>query len=190
MACEFEVLLNQGQYPQGLEIARDALRVVHALENELSVYRPDSDFSAINRWAHEREVLVRYDVCRLLQVAKEVSLATGRAFDISAGALSEAWGFSRRQGRKPSDEEIEKVLACVDALAVQVDSDAKTVQLTRPGIKLNPGGIGKGYALDRVAGELVSGGLHDFLLHGGRSSVLAKGHRRSGREQRMAGGLL
>ncbi len=183
MACEFEVLLNQGQYPQGMEIARDALRVVHALEDELSVYRPASDFSNINRFAHQRAIAVRYDVCQLLLVAKEVSRITGRAFDITAGALSEAWGFSRRQGRKPSDEEIASVLANVDSEAVLVDDSSRTVQLAKPGIKLNPGGIGKGYALDRVAAGLVSGGLNDFLIHGGRSSVLAKGHRYDGRAE-------
>lgn len=180
MACEFEVLLNQGQYDQGMEIARDAMRIVHSLEDELSVYRPHSDFSNINRLAHQRPVAVRFDVCQLLLVAKEVSLLTGRAFDITAGALSEAWGFSRRQGRKPSNEEIAAVLSCVDSSAIDIDSDSRTVYLTRPGIKLNPGGIGKGYALDRVAAGLVAGGLSDFLIHGGRSSVLARGSRYDG----------
>lgn len=180
MACEFEVLLNQGQYPQGMELGRDALSVVHALEDELSVYRSSSDFSTINRVAHQRAVAVRYDVCQLLLAAKEVSRVTGRAFDITAGALSEAWGFSRRQGRKPSDEEIATVLACVDSESLEIDEAAQTVRLQRPGVKLNPGGIGKGYALDRVASRLVAGGLQDFLIHGGRSSVLARGNRVDG----------
>lgn len=183
MACEFEVLLNKGQYEQGLEIARDALRVVHALEDELSVYRPDSDFSAINRLGYQRPISVRFDVCQLLEVAKVVSQITGRAFDITAGALSEAWGFSRRQGRKPNDEELRAVMACVDAEAVEVDMHSRTVQLARPGIKLNPGGIGKGYALDRVANGLISGGVHEFLIHGGRSSVLARGSRHDGQAE-------
>ena len=183
MACEFEVLLNQGQYPQGLEVARDALRVVHALEDELSVYRAASDFSTINRFAHQRAVAARFDVCQLLQVAKEVSRATGRAFDITAGALSQVWGFSRRQGRKPSPEEIQEVLASVDSEAIEINEAARTVQLHRPGVQLNPGGIGKGYALDRVAAGLVAGGLQDFLLHGGRSSVLARGKRWDGESE-------
>ncbi len=182
MACEFEVLLNQGQYARGMEIARDALRVVHALEDELSVYRPASDFSNINRFAHQRPIAVRYDVCQLLMVAKEVSRITARAFDISAGILSETWGFSRRQGRKPLDAEIADVLQYVDSEAIEVDQASQTVRLNRPGIKLNPGGIGKGYALDRVATQLVADGLHDFLIHGGRSSVLASGNRYDGRE--------
>ncbi len=174
MACEFEVLLNQGQYPQGIEQARDALRVVHALEDQLSVYRSTSDFSTINRFGHLRAVAARVDVCQLLALASQVSEQTGGAFDITAGALSEAWGFSRRQGRKPNDDELADVLSKVGAHLVEVDQAARTVRLHREGVKLNPGGIGKGYALDRVASSLVEGGLQDFLVHGGRSSVLAQ----------------
>ncbi len=177
MACEFEVLLNHGQYPQGLEKARDAMRVIHVLEDELSVYRSTSDFSNINRWASQRPIAVRFDVCQMLEVAAEVSRATGRAFDITAGSLSEVWGFSRRQGRKPDDDELARALECVGADLVSIDSQNRTVSLARAGVKLNPGGIGKGYALDRVAGGLVDAGLDDFLIHGGRSSIAARGSR-------------
>ena len=177
MACEFEVLLNHGQYPQGIERARDALRAVHALEDEFSVYRPLSDFSTINRWGHQRAVAVRYDVCRLLAVAQDVSRATGSAFDITAGSLSEVWGFSRRQGRKPGEAELAAALERVGSDWITVDQTSSTVQLGREGVQLHPGGIGKGYALDRVATELVDAGVMDFLLHGGRSSVAARGAR-------------
>lgn len=177
MACEFEVLLNHDQYKHGIEVARDALRVVHRLEDQLSVYRPTSEFSTINRFGSQRPVAASYDVCRLLSVALEVSRTTGRAFDITAGTLSEVWGFSRRQGRRPADEEIAAALQNVGADLVVVDREAKTVQLKRPGVKLNPGGIGKGYALDRVSNELVNNGVADFLVHGGRSSVAARGDR-------------
>lgn len=183
MACEFEVLLNHGQYSQGIEQARDALRVVHRLEDELSVYRPLSDFSTINRWGYQRAVAVRYDVCRLLAAAQDVSRATERAFDITAGSLSEAWGFSRRQGRKPSDDELAAALQRVGSDWLSVDQAASTVRLLREGVKLNPGGIGKGYALDCVAAGLVDSGVMDFLIHGGRSSVAARGTRQDAESQ-------
>lgn len=180
MACEFEVLLNHGQYPQGLERGRDAMRVIHSLEDQLSVYRPTSDFSTVNRWAHERAVAVRFDVIRLLAVAQEISRATGRAFDITAGELSEVWGFSRRQGRKPADDELQAALQRVGSEFVSLDEGALTVRLERRGVKLNPGGIGKGYALDCMAQQLADSGIEDFLIHGGRSSVAARGDRRHG----------
>lgn len=177
MACEFEVLLNHDQYPQGIEVARDALRVIHSLEDQLSVYRSTSDFSTINRFGHLRSVAAGYDVCRMLAAALDVSRETERAFDITAGTLSEVWGFSRRQGRKPADDEIAAALQTVGADLVSVDRTGSTVRLQRPGVKLNPGGIGKGYALDRVANALVEKGVRDFLIHGGRSSVAARGNR-------------
>lgn len=180
MACEFEVLLNHGQYPNGLETARDALRIVHELEEQLSVYRPLSDFSSVNRFAHNRPLGVRYDAARLIALALEVSRATGRAFDITAGSLSEVWGFSRRQGCKPDEEQLKAALDLVGSDQVIVDLNASTVRLSREGVRLNPGGIGKGYALDKVASNLTDGGLCDFLIHGGRSSVVACGHRFDG----------
>ncbi len=178
MACEFEVLLNHGQYEHGIEIARDALQVVHQLEDLLSVYRPTSEFSTINRFAAKRAVAARYDTLQLLQAALTVSQETGRAFDITAGRLSEVWGFSRRQGRKPNDADLQLALQNVGSQFIEIDDTARTVRLLRDGVQLNPGGIGKGYALDRVAKNLKSGGIDDFLIHGGRSSVAAYGHRR------------
>ena len=62
--------------------------------------------------------------------------------------------------------------------SIRSDSNGEIAASRR--VKLNPGGIGKGYALDRVAGRLVTSGLQDFLIHGGRSSVLARGNRYDG----------
>jgi FAD:protein FMN transferase len=180
MACSFEVLLNRGEYPRGVELARDALELVQAIENELSVYRPTSDFSHINRWGSERAVGVRADVLCVLRLALDLHAATGGAFDITAGSLSELWGFSRREGKRPGDAEIAAALQAVGSQWVEMDQPARTVRLARPGVRLNPGGIGKGYALDRVASQLVRQGIGNFLLHGGLSSLAARGSRCDG----------
>ncbi|MFO1066608.1 MAG: FAD:protein FMN transferase [Pirellulales bacterium] len=177
MACEFEVLLNRGEYAGGVETARSALDVVPQLESELSVYRPQSDFSAVNRWGSERPVAVRFDVFRLISAALDVSRATAGAFDITAGSLSEVWGFSRRSGRRPADDELALAMQSVGSHLLELDASLQTVRLQRPGVKLNPGGIGKGYALDRTAAALVRGGVENFLIHGGRSSICARGRR-------------
>lgn len=177
MACEFEVLLNRHQYAHGIEHARDSLRVVHDLEKMFSIYRPLSDFSTVNRWGHQRPVAVRVDVARLLLLSQEISRQTGGAFDITAGSLSEVWGFSRRQGRKPDEEELVRALGLVGWDKFNVDEVASTIRIEREGVRLNPGAIGKGYALDRVANQMLDVGVEHFLIHGGRSSVLARGTR-------------
>jgi FAD:protein FMN transferase len=101
----------------------------------------------------------------------------GGAFDITAGRLSKIWGFFRRQGKMPSHEDVAEALATVGSRHLQFDDATRSIQFLQPGLELNLGAIGKGYALDRAADHLVSNGVCDFLIHGGNSSVLARGSR-------------
>ena len=109
--------------------------------------------------------------------ASELYEATGGAFDITAGRLSKIWGFYRRQGQMPSPAEVAGALASVGGKHLALDAATHTIRFLQPGLELNLGAIGKGYALDRVAAALSEGGIRDFLIHGGNSSVLARGQR-------------
>ncbi len=177
MACEWEVLLNQYQYPQGAELAMRSLDLVEAFETLHSVFRAHSDLIAINRFAATRPVAVAPDTIAMLELARDIHSLTEGAFDITAGSLSQAWGFSRRSGRMPTEAEIAKARQVVGAQFVTIDAQQRQVELTQAGVTLNPGGIGKGYALDRAGGKLVSSGILDFMMHGGLSSVVAHGDR-------------
>ena len=103
---------------------------------------------------------------------------TRGCFDITAGSLSEAWGFAKRQGAMPTQDELKAALANVGSQHLQLDLQASTVRLLRPGLRLNPGGIGKGFALDLAAEILLRDGIGDFMIHGGLSSILARGQRK------------
>jgi FAD:protein FMN transferase len=177
MACEWEVLLNQHQYPLGAEEAMRALDLIEKLESLHSVFRTHSDLIAINRFAAVRPVAVAQDTLAMLKLARDIHALTGGAFDITAGSLSQAWGFSRRQGRMPNESEIAKARQVVGTELIVLDESQRQVTLAKPGVTLNPGGIGKGYALDRAAGRLASNGILDFMMHGGLSSVVAQGDR-------------
>src|SRR5205085_1952713 len=65
--------------------------------------------------------------------------------------------------------------------AVAIDREARTVRFTRPGVSLDLGGIGKGYALDRAAEIIAAQEVHSAFLHGGTSSILAFGSDETGR---------
>ncbi len=125
MACEFEVLLNQKQYADGPERAVSALDLVEHIERLLSVYKPRSDLSNLNRFGAERAVGISPDTATLLELAKFMFAWTKGAFDITAGSLSEVWGFSRRAGRKPSESEVEQALARVGTGYLQIDPQAR-----------------------------------------------------------------
>ncbi len=177
MACEFEVLLNQYQYPQATDLAIEALDLIEQLESRLSVYKPRSDLSLLNRFGSQRAIPLSSDVISLLQLAQDIHAWTDGAFDITAGSLSDAWGFSRRQGVMPSAVQISDALQCVGSRLLELDAIASQGRLLRAGVQTNPGGIGKGYALDRAAQRLDNGGIADYMIHGGLSSVVARGDR-------------
>lgn len=175
MACEFEVLLNAGEYPDGAEHALAALDLVDELESQLTVYRESSEVVEINRQAGTIPVAVEARLFELLRFAKQLHLETEGAYDITSGPLTKVWGFSRRQGSVPSQADLNEALARVGSQRLRLDESARTIAFETPGMELNLGSIGKGYALDRVAAMLAAQGITQMLIHGGQSSVLARG---------------
>jgi FAD:protein FMN transferase len=153
--------------------------LIAALEDQLTIYRDTSEVARLNAIASFRPVPVEAGLFELLQKAKTLSEQTRRAFDVTAGQLSKTWGFYRREGKMPSVVEIESALESVGYESLLLHADTHSVQFDKPGMELNLGAIGKGYALDRAADLLREKDLRDCLLHGGNSSVLARGHRDS-----------
>ena len=177
MACQFEVSLNAGQYAQGTEAALEALEIVSALEDQMSVFRPESEISRLNRTAADAPVELEPRLFGLLELAWRLSEETGGAFDVTSAPLWKAWGFARREGAVPSENELARALACVGARLVELDPEHRSVRFLKPGVAINLGSIAKGEALDRCAEHLADAGVEDFLLEGGQSSVLARGTR-------------
>jgi FAD:protein FMN transferase len=177
MACEFEVVLNAGQYRSAPDAAVAALDLVERLEAQLTVYRDTSEVSRLNHVAADEPVPVEAQLFDLLRKAKLLSEQTGGSFDITSGPLTKVWGFYRRQGQMPHEAAVSDALSRVGHQWLRVDESNESVRFERPGMEINLGAIGKGYALDRAAGLLLSEGVADFMLHGGNSSVLASGSR-------------
>jgi len=188
MATEFVVMLA----PNCADSVEDAVAVLErldAIEADLTVYQPSSEVSHVNRRAAEGPVPVSRATFALLNRAVAWSRRCDGAFDITSGPLVDAWGFSRRQGRKPSADELESALGRVGYEHLRLDQEHRTVAFARPGMMINLGAIGKGDALDRLARELTAGGVTDFLIHGGQSSVIARGDQVPGSDRGWAIGI-
>ncbi len=175
MACQFEFFFNAGQYVDANEMGLLALDLVDRLEDQLTVFREHSEVSRLNRHAADEPVKIEPGLYRLLKLAVEIHEQTGGAFDVTAGPLSRAWGFTNRAGSIPSEAKLAAARRSVGSQFLDLDDDRCTVHFTKAGAEINLGSIGKGYALDRCAELLSAAGIHDFLLHGGTSSVLARG---------------
>ncbi len=175
MACEFEVQLAAGRQDT-TEHVLAALDLVEQLEEQLTIYRADSEVLRINRSAGLGPVVVEPRLFALFQAAERHFHETDGAFDITSGPLSEVWGFSRRQGRMPEAREISAALDRVGMDGVEFNAINSSVAFRRPGVTLHLNSMGKGYALDRMAELLDAKLVGDYLLQGGRSSVLARGN--------------
>lgn len=175
MACEFEVRFSAGKYDHGTELALAALDLVETLENQLSVFRESSEICRINRTAAAEPVAVEARLFALIETTMRLCDETDGALDLTSGPLWEAWGFARREGAVPDKEQLAEALQHVGRHLVRLDPENRTIHFQKPGVGLNLGSVGKGYALDRCAEVLVDGRVDSFLIHGGNSSVVARG---------------
>jgi len=156
-------------------VVEQAFEEVRRLDRMLSNYRRDSDWSEVNRFAAERPVRVTPELFRLLERCLEYSRRSEGAFDISVGPLMKIWGFYRGSGRLPSKQEVQKALETVGYRHVILDAEHRSVRFARPGVELDPGGIGKGYAVDRMVEVLRENGVSSGLVSAGSSSIYALG---------------
>lgn len=186
MNTRFEVAL-WGREPAYLtSVAEEALREVQALDAQLSFYRDDSDIRMLNVVAAHRPVTVEPRLFRLLQRARDLCVATDRAFDPAVAPLLQAWGFTGGGGRVPTDEELEAARRISGMDLLELDPEALTVRFTCEGVMLDLGAIGKGYAIERAAELMVDYEVPGALIHGGTSTVYAVGTQPDGSEWQIA----
>jgi thiamine biosynthesis lipoprotein len=177
MACDFEVQLAASRDDDSMHAVFEALDLVESLEAQLTIYRDDSEVSQLNRAANAGATSVESRLFSLIEQAKRLHHDTNRALDITSGPLSEVWGFSRREGRVPSDDQIAAARRRVGMQYVELDASQQTIAFRQPDMSINFNSLGKGYALDRMAELLAARAVGDFLLQGGKSSVLARGNQ-------------
>ncbi len=175
MATRFELVLH-GDQPGALRAAgEEALDEIERVENQLSLYRSHTEIAQLNARAAREWVRVSPPVFRLIEHAGRLSEETGGAFDITAGTLVRCWGFQGGTGHRPSPEEIAVARACVGMNLVEMNPSASAVRFSHPGVTLDLGAIGKGYAIDCAVEVLRAAGVTSALLHGGTSTAAAIG---------------
>lgn len=173
MATRFEIVLGGDDVVRLCSIGEAALREIADCEQVISPFLPHSMIARVNREACERAVRVDGMTFDLLQQCASLWQQSGGAFDITVGPLLRALG---RRGRPAADAAgLAAARAAVSMQHVQLDAERQTVRLLRPGMALDLGAIGKGFALDLAGAVLREHGVESALLHGGTSSVLAIG---------------
>jgi thiamine biosynthesis lipoprotein len=163
---------DQQRLEQAVEASFDE---VQRLDQMLSNYRPYSEWSEVNRYAAIRPVKVSPELYNLLSACMNYSRQSEGTFDITVGPLMKVWGFYKDSGRLPSKKEIVDVLPKLGYKQIILDPENRTVRLRNPGVELDPGGIGKGYAVDHIVAILKKDGITSALVSAGGSSIYALG---------------
>ena len=175
MGSSFSLVLHGPDSATLEAAAAAAFAEVHRLDRLLSNYLPDSEWSAMNREAASRPVRVPPELFALLSSCLEYSRRSDGAFDISVGPLIKVWGFYKGEGALPRPKEVADALTRVGYRHIRLDPAQQTVQFARPGMDLDPGGIGKGYAVDRMVEVLKRSGIRAALVSASGSSIYGLG---------------
>ncbi|MEZ5367053.1 MAG: 30S ribosome-binding factor RbfA [Bryobacterales bacterium] len=175
MGSELRVALygeRRGALASAAIAAFDEARRIDAL---ISNYKDDSEWSRINREAGSHPVMVSQESFDLIEQCLRYSQASEGAFDISVGPLVKVWGFYKGSGRLPSQREIRSALGEVGYQGIALDPAKRTVRFTRAGMEIDPGGIGKGYAVQKIAEIFHKYHMRSAMISAGSSSMYAIG---------------
>jgi len=155
------------------------------LDALMSVWKDGSDVLRLNAAAGDRPVPISAETREVLRVAREISDRTGGRFDVTFAALSGLWKFDDqdKDGSVPDRREIQKRLPLVNYRDLEVDDGAGTAFLRRKGMRVNLGGIAKGYAVDRSVDILRRSGVRNFMIQAGGDMYV--GGRRGERPWRV-----
>ena len=144
---------------------------VEQIEQSMSDYRADSEINRLTRLPKRRWRAVSEDLARVMTFSLGLARWSDGAFDPTVGPLSRLWRRAFRQRIFPEEDKIEAARRLVDYRRVRLHP-SKGIRFRRDSLRLDLGGVAKGYALDAAAGVLRSSGLTAFLIDGGGDLVL------------------
>ena len=163
-------------YAPSRKVADEACRAAFAriaeLEDVMSDYRPDSELSRLCTQAGGPPVQVSEDLFTLLALAHDLAERSGGALDATVGPYVQLWRQARKSGELPTDEQWQAAGELVGYRKVRLEAEQRTVQLDEAGMRLDLGGIAKGYALDQALATLRGHGITRALASAGGDIAL------------------
>jgi thiamine biosynthesis lipoprotein len=156
---------------QGEAAVAAVIASMHEVDAMMSTYKPESQLSRVNARAALEPVKVDRELFEVIRASLEFSRITGGAFDVTYASVGYLYDYRARQ--RPSEAQIAQALPGVDWRNVRLDPAALTVRFEKPGMRIDLGGIAKGYAVDRAIGKLQARGVaHAVVSAGGDSRII------------------
>ena len=125
-------------------------------------------------------VKVNFDVYEILKISQQYSEQTNGAFDVTVGAAVDLWKTARKNNILPTNEDIENVKNFVGYQHLHLRESDHSVMLDTKGVKINLGGVGKGYGADIARKIFIAHNIQDGLIDFGTSTIFAFGNKKIG----------
>lgn len=150
MGSRFQLTVVAKDYLTAERFIDKGIEEIVRIEELISDWKPNSQISQVNQKAGKQAVKVDREVLELTQRAINYSKITDGAFDISFAAMERIWKFDGSMDVLPTEDEIQQAIRNVGYQNIQIDTTHQTLFLTKEGMKIGFGSIGKGYAADRA----------------------------------------
>lgn len=165
MGALVKIKVVASDYGDARPALREAFARIASLDTILSDYNPASELNRICRDAAKSPNSVSADLFQILRTAQGLALETDGAFDVTAGPLNRMWREARRYHQLPDAQSLDRARDLCGYGKVELDLVNCTVTLDVPGMQLDVGGIGKGYAADEAIATLRSRGVQSALVN-------------------------
>jgi FAD:protein FMN transferase len=170
MGTTLRVVMLDDDHTRALRDSEELIKIIEAAEDQLSTWRPKSELSCFNQCQTNRPFQMSTSLLKLMQQLQTWTTFTHGAFDAGIGRLTDVWGI-HKTFRNPKQSEISDALSESGLRYVNFDSRNSTAEKLRD-IWIDPGGFGKGEALDRAVAYAKLHKLSPFLLDfGGQMAV-------------------
>ena len=171
MGTEVSVYLWSDDPEAGRLALEEVFSEAARIDRLMSTYKDESEISKINREAAQAPVVAGDELFRLIQRSLDISVLTRGAFDITYDSVGQHYDF--RERRRPDAATVEAERPFIDYQLVTLDRAARTVSFGQEGVRINLGGIAKGYVVERGVDMLRNAGVrHAIVTAGGDSRLL------------------
>ncbi len=170
MGTQVSVLLWHEDETVGMDIVDQVFAEAGRIDRLMSTYKDDSKMSEINRLAATEPVVAGDELFRLLQRSQDISVLTRGAFDITYDSVGQHYDFRNRQ--RPDQATIAAERELINFRFVELDQASGTVAFREEGVRINLGGIAKGYVVERGVNILRQNGVQNGIVTAGGDSRL------------------
>lgn len=175
MATIYEIFIVHENPAYAQQAAHEAFCELDRLEQDLSRFIENSDIARINKLNPKQPLQIGPAAFECLQQAAQMHKETNGAFDITIGPLLKCWMNRDKTPHVPDEQELELARQCSGFDLLQLDENARTIVVQRSPVHVDLGGIGKGYAVDKVVALFRDWDIETALIHGGTSSAFGLG---------------